>query len=346
MSKYSFLDDYSEGCHPIILDALAGTNMVQQTAYGEDEYSHQARLLLRNHFGDANPAIHFVAGGTLANIISISSCLRPHEAVIAANTGHIVARETGAIEATGHKIITVPSNNGKLTPEDIQAAVENNGHFPHMAKPRLVYISNASELGTLYVKAELKALSDTCRGAGLLLFLDGARLGAALSAHKNDLTLKDIVKLTDIFWIGGTKAGALFGEAIVIGNEALSADFSFHIKQRGALLAKGRLLGIQFLELFKNSLFFDLTKHANEMAQKLSAGIVDAGYRLSAKTETNQIFTILPNSVIEQLKKYFDFYVWEKFDAEHSVIRLVTSWATDRKQVDEFLRRVTPRNQS
>lgn len=341
MIKYSFLDDYSEGCHPVILDALTNTNMVQQTAYGEDEYSDQAKVLLQEMLGIGNPAIYFVAGGTLANIIIISSCLKSHEAVIAAGSGHIVVRETGAIEATGHKIITVPSTDGKLTPDDIQSALDNNAHFPHMAKPRLVYLSNASELGTLYTKAELTALSNTCKKSGLLLFVDGARLGAALAADKNDLTLKDIAELTDVFWIGGTKAGALLGEAIVIGNEALAEDFSFHIKQRGALLAKGRLLGIQFLQLFKNDLFFDLTKHAHEMAKKLSSGIAGAGYRFAAATETNQIFPILPDSVIEHLNRKFDFYVWQKYDAENSIIRLVTSWATEEKQIDAFLRGVT-----
>jgi threonine aldolase len=340
MNKYSFLDDYSEGCHPKILEALASTNMVQQTAYGEDEYSRQAKSLLQEMLGNVNASIYFVAGGTVANIVTISSCLRSHEAVIAASSGHIVLRETGAIEATGHKIITIPGKDGKLTPNDIQIALDNNAHFPHMAKPRLVYLSNASELGTLYTKAELNALSFICKKAGLLLFLDGARLGAALVAEKNDLTLKDITELTDVFWIGGTKAGALLGEAIVIANEALTEDFSFHIKQRGALLAKGRLLGIQFLQLFKNGLFYDLTRHAHEMAKILSVGITSAGYQFAAETETNQIFPILPNSVIERLQGKFDFYVWEKFDAENSVIRLVTSWATEEKQVDAFLQGV------
>lgn len=337
MSQYSFLDDYSEGCHPQILEALTNTNMVQQTAYGEDEYSQQAKALLCEKIGDTDTTIFFIAGGTLTNLIAISSCLRPHEAIIAADSGHIVLRETGAIEATGHKIITVPSTKGKITPANVQNALDNNAHYPHMAKPRMVYISNASEFGTLYTKAELQALANICKTSDLLLFLDGARLGAALSATKNDLTLSDIANLTDIFWIGGTKAGALLGEAIVINNPTLAEDFSFHIKQRGALLAKGRLLGIQFLELFKSNLFFDLTTRANELASKLSIGITEAGYKLAAETETNQIFSILPNLVIDSLKNDFDFYVWEAFDDDHSVVRLVTSWATDEAQVNAFL---------
>lgn len=337
MDKYSFLDDYSEGCHAQILEALAQSNLVQQTAYGEDEYSIEARKLLQGLMG-CNAAVYFVGGGTLANLIAISSCLRPHEAVIAAHSGHITLRETGAIEATGHKIISVPSADGKITPADVQNALHGNAHAPHMAKPRLVYISNASELGTVYNKAELTALSVLCKANDLLLFLDGARLGAALSAATNDLSLADVAALTDMFWIGGTKAGALLGEAIVIPNAELDKDFSYLIKQRGALLAKGRVLGIQFRELFKSGLFFESAKYANHMAIKLSSGITGAGHALAAETETNQIFALLPNALIETLQQKFDFYVWGKHDESHSVIRLVTSWATDEKQVDEFLR--------
>lgn len=340
MSKYSFLDDYSEGCHPKILEALASTNLVQQTAYGNDEYSEHARNLIREHLGEKNISIYFVAGGTLANIIITSSALRPHEALIAASTGHIVARETGAIEAIGHKIFTVVSDDGKLTPDDIKAVLANNAHYPHMAKPRLVYISNATEVGTVYTKAELQSLSDICKANNLLLLLDGARLGVALTASINNLTLKDITELTDIFWIGGTKAGALIGEAIVIPNEQLTHDFTFHIKQRGGLLAKGRLLGLQFVELFSADLFFDLSRHANAMAQKLSDAITQCGYNLIAPTESNQIFPILPDTMIESLKERYDFYLWGKVNDQHSVIRMVTSWVTDEKQVDAFVHEI------
>lgn len=340
MTTYSFLDDYSEGAHPSILKALGDTNLVQQTAYGDDAYSDQAKVLLRQHLGGANSSIYFVTSGTLANIIAISSCLRSHEAVIAAASGHIVVRETGAIEATGHKIITVPPIAGKLTPESIRGALDDNAHFPHMARPRLVYVSNATEVGTLYTKAELRAISELCRERGLLFFLDGARLGAALSADKNDVTLADIAEVTDMFWIGGTKVGALVGEAIVINNDALAADFAFHIKQRGALLAKGRLLGLQFRELFRSGLFFDLAGHANRMAKDLSIGIAEAGYQMATEAETNQIFPVLPNALIEELKEAFGFYVWEKIDDDHSVIRLVTSWATQEEQVKAFIARI------
>ncbi len=341
MTRHSFLDDYSEGAHPAILKALSETNMVQQTAYGDDAYSEEARDLIRRHMGAVNPDVWFVASGTLANILTISSALRSHEAVIAPASGHIVVRETGAIEATGHKIITVPPVHGKLTPDSISAALKANAHFPHMAKPRLVYLSNATEVGTLYTKRELEAISTLCKERGLLLLLDGARLGAALSAGKNDLTLKDIAELTDVFWIGGTKVGALLGEAIVIPNPSLRKDFKFHIKQRGGLLAKGRVLGLQFRELFRDGLYFDLARHANAMAQRLSSALANTGYRFAAATETNQLFPILPNALIDKLKDNFDFYIWEPHDETSSVVRLVTSWATQENQVDALAAEVT-----
>ena len=337
MSKYSFLDDYSEGCHPKILQAMTASNMAQQTAYGHDEYSKRGKELIQQHLDNKETPIFFVAGGTLANIIIMSSALRSHEAIISAATGHIAMRETGAIEATGHKIISVPSADGKLTAASVKTAVASNAHYPHMAKPRLVYISNATEAGTVYTKAEVQALSEVCKTNHLLLMMDGARLGTALTADINDMTLQDIAELTDIFWIGGTKAGALIGEAIVIPNAVLAEDFEFHIKQRGALLAKGRLLGQQFAELFDQDLFFELCKHCNRMAQKLANAMTTNGYGLAAATESNQIFPVLPNSMIETLEQYFAFYRWEKADDEHSVIRLVTSWATEESQIDAFI---------
>ena len=339
MTTYSFLDDYSEGAHPSILSALSASNLMQQSPYGDDAFSADAAKRISAHLGASfEGAIHFVASGTMANIVSISSCLRPHEAVIAASSGHIVAREAGAIEATGHKLIVVPAENGKLTPAGIESALSSNAHFPHMAKPRLVYLSNATETGTVYTLAELQAISALAKQRGLVLFLDGARLGAALASHKNDASLADIAALVDIFWIGGTKVGALLGEAIVVCNPALQQDFAFHVKQRGGMLAKGRLLGIQFQALFGDSpLFFSLAQHANAMAAKLAAGLAAQGYTLAAETETNQLFPILPNTAIARLQEAFAFYVWEKSDAEHSVVRLVTSWATQESQVDAFL---------
>jgi len=342
MTTFSFLDDYSEGAHPDILRVLTETNYIQQAAYGDDTYSAEATARIKARLGDTfDGAIHYVASGTMANIVSISSCLRPHEAVIAANSGHIVVREAGAIEATGHKLITVPAVDGKLTPEHIEAALASNAHFPHMAKPRLIYLSNATETGTLYTLAELRKISALAKRRNLILFLDGARLAAALASDKSDATLADISALVDIFWIGGTKVGALLGEAIVVCNPALKEDFAFHVKQRGGMLAKGRLLGIQFQELFgSNNLFSLNAKHANAMAAKLASGIVSSGYALQAETATNQVFAILPDSVIAALRQDFAFYVWGAAQDNHFVIRLVTSWATDEHQVDAFLSRL------
>ena len=338
MKKYSFLDDYSEGCHPAILQALSDTNLMQQTAYGDDDYCNEARQLITQKLNTATSNVHFVASGTLANIIVMAALLKSHQAVISATTGHIVMREAGAIEATGHKVITVPTDDGKLNTDAIQQALDNHAHAPHMVKPKVVYISNASEMGTVYNKQELQTLYDFCQTKDLYLFLDGARLGSALCCASNDLTFADLAQLTDIFSLGGTKNGALIGEAIVINNQALSEDFAFHIKQRGGLLAKGRILGIQFTTLFKDDLFFQLANHANSMAQKISQALLAKGHTLFADTQTNQIFPILPNTLIEQLQQQFAFYVWQPQDAEHSVIRLVTSWATDIEQVEAFIK--------
>ncbi len=337
MTRYSFLDDYSEGCHPDILQALMRTNMSQQTAYGADEYSANARQLIQNHLGDHSSSVYFVAGGTMANIIIISSVLRSHEAVISASSGHIATRETGAIEAVGHKIITANKPDGKLTPEDVQRIIMDNAHAPHMAKPRLVYISNAAETGRIYRKSELEVLSQCCRDNDLIFFLDGARLGAALTSPVNDVSLADLARLTDVFWIGGTKAGALIGEAIVINRANFSKDFDFHIKQRGALLAKGRLLGLQFQELFGKDLFFTASRKANDLAGELSQAITATGYALLSPTETNQVFPVLPNALIERLGVHFQFYNWQSYDADHSVLRLVTSWATETRSIERFI---------
>ncbi|KAJ0330092.1 hypothetical protein COL922a_012632 [Colletotrichum nupharicola] len=277
--RYSFLDDYSEGAHPALLKAIIATNTTQETGYGGDTCCEIARGHIRRHLGRADVGIFFVPSGTSANAISIAACLRPHEAVIAASSGHIVTRETGAVEASGHKIINVPPlDGGKLTPASIQRAVDDNWHFPHMAKPRLVYISNATEIGTVYTKAELAAIKQICEANGLLLFLDGARIGTALASPANDMTLRDILDLTDIFWIGGTKNGALLGEAVVVKDARLASEFEFYVKQHGSLLAKSRVMGAQFAELFREELYFDLARQANLCAARLSAGIAAAGF--------------------------------------------------------------------
>ena len=335
--KYSFLNDYSEGAHPKIVKALLNSNMTQQAPYGDDDYSNIAKNLIKIKIGNQNLDVFFVSGGTQANLIIISAALKSHESVISANTGHITLREAGAIEATGHKINSVISSDGKLTKENIAEVLKEHDFGAHVVKPKMVYISNATEIGTIYTKSELTNLSDFCKKNKLYLFLDGARLGSALTASNNDLTLSDIANLTDVFTIGGTKNGALIGESIIITNEKLKEDFPFHIKQRGAMLSKGRILGVQFLELFKNDLFFDLAKHSNVMASKLTSAIKSNGFKMSSASTTNQIFPILPNQLIIELEKKFEFYRWNKINEEFTTLRLVTSWATEESKVDKFI---------
>lgn len=334
--KYSFFNDYSEGAHPNILAALQQTNLIQETGYGEDSFSLHAAELIKAKIGNPNADIHFVSGGTQANLIVLSSMLKSYEAVIAVNTGHIFVHEAGAIEATGHKICTVPSKDGKIKPEQIQAVCDEHSD-EHMVKPKVVFISNSTEVGTVYSKQELQAISNVCKQNGLYLYLDGARLGSALTSTGYSVTLAELSSLVDIFYIGGTKNGALLGEAIVINNEDLKANFRYYLKQRGALLAKGRVLGVQFSELLKDDLYFELAKHANEMASKLIQGIKDQGYEFLTDSTTNQIFPIFPNSIIEKLKEIYGFYVWSKIDADKSSIRLVTSWTTREEAVAGFL---------
>jgi threonine aldolase len=336
-ARHAFFDDYSEGCHPDILAALGVANEAQQPAYGADSDSGQARQLILDACDAPSADVHLVPTGTVANTICIAAALRPHEAVIAVTTGHIAGREAGAIEATGHKIILVPSEDGKLSPPGIQAALAANSHYPHMARPRMVYLSNASELGTVYRRDELAAIADWCRQNNLYLLLDGARLGVALAASDADLTLADVAQMTDLFWIGGTKAGALFGEAIVVINPALKEDIAFQIKQRGAMLAKGRVLGAQFTALFRDDLFMTLARHANDMAQRLSTGVTGAGYKLAAPTDSNQVFPILPDAVVDALRQNFDFHTWQQRENGQTVVRLVTSWATPPDQVDRLV---------
>ncbi|RNL54220.1 threonine aldolase family protein [Pedobacter jejuensis] len=333
----NFKNDYSVGAHPNILNKLIETNLVPQLGYGEDEYSAQAKDLLKQKINNFDATIYFVSGGTQTNLLVISTLLQVHEAVISAKTGHIFAHETGAIEATGHRVITVDSHDGKLKPSDIEKVLQAYSLRPHVVKPKMIYVSNSTEIGTIYNKEELEQLSEFCKTQSLLLFLDGARLGHALTAENNDLTLKDIAKLTDIFYIGGTKNGALLGEAIVFNKPHLAPEFDYALKQKGALLAKGRLLGIQFLELFKDDLYFDLAKHANKMAMKISAAVEEKGYSFLTQSTTNQIFPILPKTLISKLNEKYLFYEWAAIDETKSAIRLITSWATDETKVDEFI---------
>jgi threonine aldolase len=325
MIQYSFQNDYSEGAHPRILEALTKTNFDQQPGYGEDRYCLDAAHLIRRVSASPDADVHFVSGGTQANLILLSSCLRSYESVIAVDSGHILVHETGSIEATGHKIHGVKGQNGKVTVAEIENVVSLHGTDEHMVHPRIVYISHSTEIGTIYSAKELKDISATCKKLNLYLYLDGARLGSALTSTSADLDMKELSSLVDAFYIGGTKNGALLG------------DFRYFIKQRGGLLSKGRVLGIQFLELFKDDLFFDLARHANTMASKLAAGISALGYGFQSDSPTNQIFPIFPNAVIRKLNESYHFYVWNKIDSDHSAVRLVTSWATPEKAIDGFL---------
>ncbi len=333
---YSFTNDYSEGAHPQILKAMMETNLIQNTGYSLDTHTSHAIALIRDEIKQPDADIHIIAGGTQTNLITISAALRPHQAVISAVTGHINVHETGAIEATGHKVLAMDTPDGKLTPALVMQALDFHTD-EHMVQPKMVYISNSTEVGTQYTKAELEALSRLCRQKNLYLFMDGARMGAALTSPVNDLTLADIAALTDVFYIGGTKNGALFGEALVILRDELKPDFRFMIKQKGAMLAKGWLLGIQFEEMFQNRLFFDMASHANAMAGKLRAALTDLGYTFAYDSRTNQLFPVFSNERIEELAKEFTFNLDKKIDETHSCIRLVTSWATKEEGVEEFI---------
>lgn len=336
MTYYSFSNDYSEGAHPQVLAALSDDNLIQEPGYGADSISLEATEILRSRCAAPTASVYFVAGGTQANLLICAASLKPYEAVIAAEVGHICVHETGAIETTGHKIVVAAHKNGKLTPESI-LGVTSLHTSEHMVRPKLVFISQATEVGTVYTKSELTNLSEACRSMGLLLYLDGARLGAALSSNASDLTFADIAELVDVFYVGGTKNGALFGEAIVICNPIIAEDFRYVMKQRGALLAKGRVLGAQFRELFRGDLFMSLARIAVDRAARLADGIRECGFELAYPAETNQLFPQFPNQVIERLKQRFGFYTWSKLSEDESIVRLVTSWATPEAAVNDFV---------
>lgn len=336
---YNFINDYSEGAHENIMNALIKTNMEQSVGYGEDSYCSMAKKLIQKELCHKRP-IHFMVAGTQTNLTVISHILRPYEGAISPITGHINVHESGAIEATGHKVLTVPSDDGKITAQqvaDVMTEHLNNPTMVHMVRPGMVYISLPTEIGTIYSKDELSKIYKTCKEYDIPLFIDGARLGCALSASKNDLTLKDLAELCDIFYIGGTKMGALFGEALVINNPKYEKNFLYMQKQKGALLAKGRLLGIQFGELFKDGLYYKLGKHAVNMAQKIQDRLIENNYKLKILSDTNQLFPIFENSVLEALEKEFAFELWEKVDENYSVVRICTSWATDEVQVEKII---------
>lgn len=328
--------DYLEGAHPRIMNALMETNMVQTCGYGEDEYCDEAREKIKEVCGCADAQVHFLVGGTQANFTVISSILRPHQAALCVKEGHINVHETGAIEATGHKVMAIEGIDGKISAEQIRQQHQlhwGDGAHEHMTQPKLVYISNPTELGTIYSKAELEAIRSACDDCNMYLYLDGARLGYGLMSEENDLTMEDIAKNCDVFYIGGTKVGALFGEAVVITNKALQEDFRYIIKQKGGMLAKGRLLGIQFLELFKDGLYFEISGHAIRLANLLKTELSNLGYEFYAQSPTNQQFVIVPNAKLKQLDEKYSYEYQMPYDEERSVVRFCTSWATTEENV-------------
>lgn len=330
----SFNNDYSEGAHKRIIDMLEKTNMEQTTGYGTDPYTLEAKKIIKEKFDCKDADIYFISGGTQTNTIAISNILKPYEAVIACKSGHISKHETGAIEATGHKIIEMQGKNFKLTKEDIYEALEEHTDN-HMVKPKLVYISNPTELGTLYSLEELKILREVCDKNNLYLYLDGARMASALTSIKNDIQIEDYAKYCDMFYIGGTKCGILFGEALVVVNEKLKDGFDFTIKQRGGLFAKGRLLGVQFLGIFKDNLYLHLGEHSNKMAAKIKDAMLSYGFKEFTTSYTNQLFFIMTKEQIEKLQKKV-VCSFEKY-GELLVVRFVTSWATKEEDVDELI---------
>ena len=331
----SFRNDYSEIAHPRILEKLLECATTQNDGYGLDTHSAAAADSIRRLL-KADVDVHFIPGGTQTNLLAISACLRPYECVIACDTGHVNVHETGAIEGTGHKVVTVPHQNGKLTPEGIREAVKFHAD-EHMVKPRMVYLSDSTELGTIYNQYELTEIRKVCDELGLLLFLDGARLGSALCSAYNTLELSDLAELCDLFYIGGTKNGALFGEALVIVNPLLKPDFRYMIKNRGAMLAKGFVTGIQFEALFENKaeLYFTLADHANYQAMKIEKALWDKGYEFYVRYEgTNQLFPIVTAEKLSELEQNFAFNVEKPLPDGRAAIRFVTSWATTNEMVD------------
>ena len=336
-----FVNDYCEGAHPAILQKLLETNMEKLSGYGTDKYCDSAKEKIRKACSCPDAEVYFLVGGTQTNATIIASVLNRYEGVLAAQTGHVGCHEAGAIEYTGHKVLTLPEKNGKISAESITDYVETfygDANHEHMVFPGMVYISHPTEYGTLYTKKELEEISEVCHKYDLPLFLDGARLGYGLVSPETDVTLEDIARYTDVFYIGGTKVGALFGEAVVITNEALKKDFRYMIKQNGGMLAKGRLLGVQFDTLFTDDLYFKISAHADELAMKLKKAFQKKGYGLRYDSYTNQQFPILPDSHIEKLKEKYVFEFWEKVSDAESAVRFCTSWATKPEVVEELIR--------
>ena len=335
----SFESDYIMGAHPEILRRLTETNFEPLTGYGVDKYCSSAKEKIKAACDCPDADVWFLTGGTQANAVVISSLLARYEGVIAAETGHIGFHEAGAIEYTGHKVFLLPHHDGKLDAAEVKAYIDGfygDANHDHMVPPAMVYISHPTEYGTLYTKEELTSLSSVCRAYNIPLFLDGARLGYGLMSNDTDVTLEDIAALTDVFYIGGTKVGALCGEAVVFTKNNTPKQFLTLIKQQGALIAKGRLHGVQFDTLFTDGLYFKISKNAIDMAEKLKKLLIDKGYKLYKNSPTNQQFVIMEDSRLEKLREHVRVGFWEKPDADHTVVRFATSWATTEEDIAEL----------
>lgn len=337
---YYFNSDYTEGCHPDILAKLAATNMDQTTGYGLDPYCDEARELIKKAFACPQADVHFLVGGTQTNLTVICAALRPHQAVYGAVPSHINTHEAGAIEHVGHRVLPLPSADGKLTAAQIAEAWRKYDTDPsreHWAQPKMVYISQPTEIGSMYSKKELSELYSVCRAAGLYLFIDGARLGYALGTPSNDLTMADIAANCDVFSIGGTKCGLLFGEAVVILNDELKPDFRTIAKQNGAILAKGRLLGVQFAEAFRNNLYTDICQKGTMQALKIKQTLIDCGFSFVTDSPTNQQFVIMTPQQYEKLSQDFVLSLIEYLPDGNYSVRICTSWATLDAEVDKLI---------
>ncbi|OUQ54400.1 low specificity L-threonine aldolase [Alistipes sp. An116] len=335
--------DYMEGTHPEVMRRLLETNLEQTPGYGCDPHTERARELIRQACGAPQAEVHFLVGGTQTNATVIDGLLRRHEGVLAAESGHINVHEAGAIEAAGHKVLTLPSHEGKVRAEEVDRWIEEfyrDETWPHMVAPGMLYLSHPTEFGTLYTLSEMEAIHAVCQRYSIPLYLDGARLGYALASEENTLTLRDIARLCEVFYIGGTKTGLLFGEAVVITRPELLPHFFTLVKQHGALLAKGRLLGVQFETLFTEELYLRIARQAISTARRLKEALLAKGYRLHIDSPTNQQFFVLPNREIDRLSQYATFELWGPRGKEESVVRFVTSWATTDEQIDALIARL------
>ncbi len=337
MIKYNFKNDYSEGADPRVMEELLEANKFVYDGYGYDTMTEKARETIKKAVGNDNIDINFLSGGTLTNIAGIKTFLRPHESIISADIGHINGHECGAIEATGHKILLVSNKDGKILPQDIENIMEENNNETVTA-PKLVYLSNAMENGLTYNKEELTEISKVCKAHNLFLFLDGARLGAALSSLQGNLTLQDISYLVDAFYIGGTKNGILLGEALIVCNDEFKKIIRYTMKQSGAILAKTWTIAVQFYALFKDGLYYELADNGVNQAKIMYDGMRELGFEFGYEFSTNTIFPIMDNDFIKKIGENYLFEEWEKVDSNRTTVRLVTSWATKESAVKEFLK--------